>query len=243
MSKSKLHFSISLAILGLCVNPTTAISNYIQTNDKPTDKNENTSELPNLLECGKNDQIEKLCDAEDSEIPAFESNPIVYFSKQIDIRPENCGSFYDDYLHFRRGMRVESALGTVSGFSSYRETVSTFPVIDFISGTRGHVVKSKDLTSDTYNKQSLNGPLFDSIVKDAREIQIRILDELDNKGYLSATAKGLTTTIRNGELRDITLNVIIQASMASEYQIIQIRKAKEEIKRVWGFDLAIIEIP
>lgn len=235
MNNKNLIRSINIAILSLATQPS-----YASNTDLNQFINRN---LANLHECEPKDDQEPLCDISTTEQPAFDTQPITYFSDQIDLRPENCESFYDDYLHFRRGMRVESALGTVSNFNSYQETVSTFPVIDFISGSRGHVVKSKDLTSTTYNKPTLNGPLYDSIIADALDIQTRVFDSIKEKGYLAASAKGSTTIIRHGELKQVSMHIIIQAGMATDRQVSEIIKAREEVKRVWGFDLEIIEIP
>ena len=186
---------------------------------------------------------EPLCEDASNDTPIFESNPILSISTQIDIRPENCISFFDDYLHTRRGLRIESALNTTDQFSRYEKTVATFPVVDFISGKQAHVVKSKDISAQIYTSEAGSQPLYDSIIADAKEIETRILAVLKIEGEISATVHGRSTTLLPGGITAFTLHIIIQAGMASPNQVKQIELAALELKRRWGVQLAIIEIP
>lgn len=189
------------------------------------------------------DASEPLCEIDSPNGSAFNTSPILNFSTQVDIRPITCESFFDDYLHTRRGIRIESALHTTSYFSGYMETVSTFPVIDFISEGKAHVTKSKDLTARIYNDNSGRSPLFDSIVSDAEDIEERFFKRLEQENSITASVQGKTTTIRAGEIDNLTVHIIIQAGMATPDQINQIKRAKNELNMRWGFKLEIFEIP
>jgi len=187
--------------------------------------------------------VETLCETQTDNASTFDSEPILGLSSQIDIRPESCLSFFDDYLHTRRGLRIESALHTTPLFNHSQATVATFPVIDFISNDHAHVVKSKDLSSKIYTDESSEMPLFESIVADAEDINKRIFEPLDKLQTITATTNGKSTTLRLGDIKDLTLHITIQAGIATNHQIDQIALAKVELEKRWGFKLKIIEIP
>lgn len=205
--------------------------------DQQNDKNQHCSDYVKI------EASEALCQTQSENDSVFDTKPILSISTQIDIRPESCQSFFDDYLHTRRGLRIESALYTIPIFSNYTETVATFPVIDFINNSNAHVAKSKDLAAQIYSNDSLTNSLFESIVADAEDIEQRFLNVLTDKQLISATVHGKTTTIRAGDITSITLHIVIQAGMATADQINQIRLAKEEISNRLGFELTVIEIP
>ena len=190
-----------------------------------------------------NNDDDKLCSPEESAIPAFDSPPILNISTQIDIRPENCHSFFDDYRHTRRGLRIESALAGTDEFRSTTPTVANFPIVDFVDGTHAQIVKSKDLTAQIYAAGSAEHTLFDSIMQDAEDISSKFLTELQEKQLIKATADGESTIIRNGEIADISLNIVVQAGMATSEQIHHISRARAEIIQRYGFELKVIEIP
>ena len=175
--------------------------------------------------------------------PAFTSSPLIADAIQLDIRPEDCTSFFDDYLHTRRGLRIESALEIAFEYQHYQSTVTNFPIIDFFSTGDLRVVKTRDLTANSFQASSVSETLYKQIISDAEDIQDRFLNVLDNEGTISATANGSTTNISRSDVGSITLDIIIQAGIASVQHATQIKRAKQEVKQKWGFDIRIIEIP
>ncbi len=173
----------------------------------------------------------------------FQTSPILLHSVQIDVRPADCRSFFEDYLHPRRGLRIERALENIDYYDSYRSTVTTFPVVDFIDGGEIRVVKTRDLSADMFNNPNNPDALYDQILNDAESVRTDLLDKLGERNILTATVNGVTTTISRDDFDAITIDIIIQAGMASLAQIEQIQRAKLEIEKRWGFKLQILEIP
>jgi len=188
--------------------------------------------------------IEKLCDiSTDSGIPVFSAPPVIPDAIQLDVRPENCESFFDDYIHTRRGLRIESALGISTFYQEYKETVSNFPIVDFLTNGHVRVVKTRDLLVNSFNNSSNDESLFEQILKDAEDVNDQLLNELLENGEISATSKGVTTTISADDVQQITLDIVIQSGIATASQIDQLNRAKAELKSRWGFELQVIEIP
>ena len=187
---------------------------------------------------------EELCQKPMNDTDALSFvEPIFPDSQQIDIRPKDCRSFFDDYLNTRRGLRIESALEKSQFYNSYQNTVSSFPVIDFISNGVARVVKTRDLASDSFNNLQNDNALYEQIIRDARDVHERFFQTLDSEGSISTTVHGKTTTIRSGEINKVYLDFVVQTGMASQSQIKQIKRAKKEIYRRWGYELQLIEIP
>ena len=244
MSNSKkLNFRKSV-LIGLISTSTSVLADhYNQLVEFSADEISDSLEYQNCLEQDSEDSTEQLCNTQNDKQVIFDTKPILSISEQVDIRPETCESFFDDYLHTRRGLRIESALNTIPIFKNYTESVSTFPIVDFIGNGKAHVVKSKDLSAQIYSSESNPQPLYQSIIEDAEAIKERFLDVLAEKQVMTATVHGRTTTIRAGDVTTIDLHIVVQASMATPNQIEQIKFAEKELKNRWGFNLRIIEIP
>lgn len=212
----------------------------------PLDAAPSSTESIQYQHCNKDYLEEKpeiLCEVKSTDAPAFNTKPILSFAEQVDIRPENCESYFDDYLHTRRGLRIESALEVMPRFRHYTGTVSTFPVIDFYGMGHAHVVKSKDLTAQVYSGNTESDALYKSIMADAADIQERFLDVLAEDQFITDSVRGVTTTIRNGDISNVVLHIVIQTGIATADQINQLKRAKLELDSRWGFNLKVIEIP
>jgi len=214
------------------------------TNTVITNKESTTNESK-TYKCPPPDKPdETLCQAalEDNDALSF-AEPILPESQQLDIRPGNCFSFFDDYLHTRRGLRIESALKRSLFYKKYESTVSTFPVIDFIDNGVARVVKTRDLASDSFNNPNNENALFDQIMNDAKDINERFVNILESEDSISATSNGKTTKIVVGDVKEIFLDIVVQTGMASASHTSQIKRAKDEVLRRWGYRLQLIEIP
>lgn len=189
-------------------------------------------------------ETETLCPLPVNErSQAFNTKPITIDAIQLDIRPENCQSFFDDYLHTRRGLRIESALNLSQHYERYSATVVNFPVVDFYSNGEIRVVKSRDLSSDSFVGDANKNGLYDQLIKDANSINEDFLKKFETETVITASSSNATTSLVKTDVRVITLDVIIQTGIASEIQIEQIKKAKQDMKDRWGFNLQVIEIP
>ena len=202
-----------------------------------------TEEEEFLHHCEDSAESERLCPNIGTENDRVFSEPILSWSTQVDVRPQSCQSFFDDYLHTRRGIRIESALKDASPFSSYKSTVRTFPVVDFYSDGSVRVVKTRDLSSSSFTSDSSESRLFKQLITDAEEIQKSLIERLKLRKEISATVFGETTTIREGEVKDVTIDLVIQSGIATASHALQLDLAAKEIKRRWGFSLQVIEIP
>lgn len=218
--------------------PLSSFSNKTQSTDL-----ELISDTQHCEQNPQKDTNEPLCERAVDDNRDFDTKPILNISTQLDIRPESCFSFFDDYRHTRRGLRIETALSTSPLFNDYQKTVSTFPVIDFIASGHAHVVKSKDLAAKIYQGNAELSPLYKSIIMDAEEVNQRIVNALDNNKTITATAYGESTSLQPGDITALTLHVVIQTSIATESQIEQIKLAENELNKQWGFKLRVIEIP
>jgi len=188
-------------------------------------------------------KAELLCQVENTNGVVFDTKPILDISSQIDIRPESCQSFFDDYLHTRRGLRIEAAIHGAPQFADNEKTVSTFPIVDFIANKEAHVLVSKDLSSTIYISKSNDEPLYASIIEDAEAIEERFVRELAVNKSITAKANGQSTTIDYGEVESLTLHIVIQSGIPTLAQITQIRRAEKELRKRWNLKLKIIEIP
>ena len=101
-----------------------------------------------------------LCSAVDGE-DVFPSSPIDSQTLQLDVRPADCQSFFEDYLHTRRGLRIEDALQHIEFYKPYESTVTTFPIVDFISNDHIRVVKTRDLSAAVFNSPGNTDTLYD----------------------------------------------------------------------------------
>jgi len=166
-------------------------------------------------------ESENLCESSESiASDAFIAPPLLRDSIQVDLRPENCQSFFDDYLHTRRGLRIESALRTIPPFSHYYSTTYTFPVVDFYSNA-----------------------LYEQIIKDAAETNERLNLFTDNGQLLATSSTGQSTTLSRNDVKAVSIDIVIQTGLATSAHAKQIRKAAIELKRRWGYSLQLIEIP
>jgi len=185
-----------------------------------------------------------LCSSTELENTHQFINPMaIENAKQLDLRPADCGSFFDDYMHTRRGASIETALGSTEPFNQLIATSRTFPVVDYFNDTEAHMVTSRDLTADSYLSTNGSKPLYDQLISDAERVQTAFVNRMAKDGLITANDGKKTTEMYKNKNRTIYIDVVVQADMASDSQIAQIKLATTEIMKRFGFKLQIIEIP
>jgi len=163
--------------------------------------------------------------------PSLNSNTI-----QIDIRPPDCKSYFDDYLHTRRGLNIEKALEHLFAQYSYTATPQTFPVIDLMNGNTAHVIKSRDLSKPVFQAQDA---LYETLKQDIIEIE-RLFE---NRNTHTANFQGQSTTITQSQVDNYVLNIVIQNGLATDSQKQQLLKILKELEGRKDITLNVIEIP
>ena len=166
----------------------------------------------------------------------FSSPLVASNTTQIDIRPPNCKSYFDDYLHTRRGLHIESALASHFRLNGYTPTPQTFPIIDFINGNTAHIIKSRDLSKENLQSKSA---LYDQLKQDIQEID----KMFEQNTELSANFQNQSMTIRQNQIQRSVLDIVIQNGLATESQKQQILKVINELQHRPNISLNIIEIP
>ena len=159
----------------------------------------------------------------------------------LDIRPEDCQSFFEIPNGIQRGSLIENAVAQSDRYSSALSTVRWFPSVDFVQDRTAIVQTSRDLTASTYTERP--DRLYSIIVREAELINTRFLEPLTVDGYVSATDGNQSTTIRENDIDQIRMEVIIQQGVATDEQLVQINRAALEIINVHGIALQVIEIP
>jgi len=159
----------------------------------------------------------------------------------LDIRPENCQSFFQIPNGIQRGNLIENAVAQSDRYSSALSTVRWFPSVDFIQDRTAIVQASRDLTATTYTERP--DRLYNILVREAELINTRFLEPLSLNGYVSAIDGNQSTTIRQNDIDQIQMEIIIQHGVATDEQLAQISRAALEIMNVHGIQLQIIEIP
>jgi len=208
---------------------------HTDTNGVTEKINYRNSKAPNKLNCDTPEaDSNKACNS--TEPFDFDNPLIADASTQIDIRPPNCKSYFDDYLHTRRGLQIEQALGNHFSLNGFAATPQTFPVIDFINNDTAHVIKSRDLSKAIFQSENA---LYEQIMLDIQEIETLF----DDTNSLSAHYQGQSMTLRETQIQRSVLNIVIQNGLATESQKRQINRVLIELEQRTDIVLSIIEIP
>jgi len=105
-------------------------------------------------------------------------------------------------------------------------------------------VRSRDLTSSSFNDPSNPNALLYRINRDAREMHDSFIQPLAENGFVSTTENGITTTIHNdGEDQHLVLQLLIRDNIASPSHWEQIALARENLARNYQITLEVILIP
>jgi len=184
------------------------------------------------------------CDNTTTPPPStFTLSPQIANSIKIDLRPQSCRSYFTDYNGIKRGVELEGGMLSHPRYITLISTVRSFPIVDFIDGNVAIAVHSKDLNSKTYSSPNYPNGLYKSIVVDGKNAHEKFLEPLQEKGTVSATEKGNTTTINNNEIDSLTMELMIRAGVATPDQINQINRARLELLKRWKIKLVVVEIP
>lgn len=158
-----------------------------------------------------------------------------------DIRTDDCESYFVRYSGINRGIQLETA---ISNHEDYRHALFTsrrFPVVDFVIDTTAVVSKSRDLSTASY---STNRPvLYQTLLRDAAIIHERFIAPLRQNGQVSATERGVTTTITDNDVTKVVYELTVRRGTATDFQILQLQRARQELLSRYAITLQIVEIP
>lgn len=184
-----------------------------------------------------------VCDTRKNPLPGFEPQVRDSTIHYLDIRPVSCQSYFIDYFGAERGARIETAIASVPRYAGMEQTVRSFPVIDFINDQELIALQSRDLASPTFNDPARPNALLYQLLRDGKNMQQRILEELRDKGSIVVEETGQTTTLQNDPQHRLSLHLIVRHQIASPAQWAQIQQAREELERLYGIGLEVIVIP
>ncbi|MEE9334689.1 MAG: hypothetical protein V3U65_11435 [Granulosicoccaceae bacterium] len=187
---------------------------------------------------------DQQCDA--SKVPpssSFQLSQLDPHSTKIDLRPKSCRSYFVDYNGIDRGIKLEAGMLRHSRYNKLISTIRSFPVVDFIDGREAVAVSTKDLTSKTYNPIVNPVGLYTSIIQDAQKVNDKFLSKLQTLGSVSATEKGVTTTIASTQIDSLRMELMIQAGVATPTQLEQIERARLILLTKWNIKLITVIIP
>ena len=160
---------------------------------------------------------------------------------QLDIRPENCGSFFDNSHAISRGSNIENAIASSDEYSTALTTVRWFPAIDLVVDRTAIAQISRDLRASSYTANDL--ALYDRLMREAQLISERFIEPLDLNGEVVATDGNQATRITRSAIEAVRFELIIQSASATSHQQIQIQRAALEMRALYGLDFRVIEIP
>ncbi len=185
-----------------------------------------------------------ICDYAESPVPESMRTPSFTGALAIDVRPASCNSYFIEYFGTLRGQEIEYGLDTHSRYQHYVPTVRSFPIVDFIGESELLTVRSRDLTSISYDPTVFPDGLYRRLLSDAMDIQDKFITPLQIHGSLETTELGESTRVDSDILeRPMVLEVIIRHGFASPDQIAQINRARADIAQTYGIELRVIEIP
>ena len=159
----------------------------------------------------------------------------------LDIRPEECQSYFSIPNAIQRGSLIENAVAQSDRYSSALSTVRWFPSVDFIQNRTAIVQSSRDLTASTYTERPER--LYNLLVREAELVNTRFVEPLSTNGFVSAIDGNQSTTIQQNDIDEIRMEIIIQQGTATNEQLVHINRAAQEIFNLHGITMQIIEIP
>lgn len=198
--------------------------------DHPTPSNENSP-------------TSESCDLDSNPHTAFQPVPGNLAVNLLDARPKSCTSYFTEFYGTIRGEEIESGIALHPPYDTMIPTVRSFPIVDFINGDQMVVVNSRDLASPTFNDPDNPDALLTRLLNDGKDIKRKFTELLAANGQVSVTELGQTTTINDGDVGSITLQVIIRDGMASSSHWQQMQQARDELLARCGVELQIVVIP
>lgn len=164
-------------------------------------------------------------------------------SSFIEIRPENCDSFFDIQNPIWRGRAIEQAMSQSEQYENAIQTVDWFPAVDFIIGRTAVIQVSRDLSVASYNLPTQPRALYHRLMREGRSVSERFLSPLQSEGSVSATSRGETTVIRSSDIDDLRFELIVKRGSIQPHHLVQITQAQQTLMRESGIRMVVIEIP
>ncbi len=167
--------------------------------------------------------------------------PLLAGALRLDIRPEECNSFFDYHSPIARGSAIEDAVALHEDYATATPTVQWFPSIDFTRDGTAIVQVSRDLTAATY----INNPaiLHRLLLEEADNLQDNFITPLETTGFVTAEDNADSTTIAQSEVSAYRIELIVQQGRMTAPQSEAIRQAAIELASAYGITLQVIEIP
>lgn len=177
-----------------------------------------------------------------ANLPAL-TGPATLNGSFLDIRPENCNSYFDIQNPIRRGNAIEEAVTLHEDYSNAIHTVHWFPAVDFVLGRTAVVQISKDLNAQSYSVFTNPNALFNRLLYEGRMINERFLLPLAENGSITASDRSQSTTIRQEQIDDLRFELIVKQGSISPAQQIQIELAREELLFRYNIHFTVVNIP
>lgn len=197
---------------------------------------------------------EQSPDAEQTEVDSCDTtqNPPAenFFSEvyipgavRVDARAASCESYFIEFYGTERGSEIETGFEQHARYAQAQATVRSFPIVDFLLNGEALVIRSRDLTSASYNNPDDADALYQRLLRDGSEINQLLLQPLMEQETIMVTEQGDSTSITQADVQVVVLELVIQAGMASAEHIAQMQRAAQELAARWNIILRIIEIP
>lgn len=183
------------------------------------------------------------CDAQDPSHSAFDDSALPAGARRLDARPGPCQSYFIEFYGTERGDQIERGISLLAPYNQMLLTNRSFPIVDFIDGTELIAVRSRDLSSPSFNNPQDPLALYDRLLRDGSEIESRFLEPLRENGFISHTEQGRTTTIQDNPAQSMSLHVLVQQGMTSLSHWQQIDRARAELQQRYGISLEIVLLP
>ena len=162
---------------------------------------------------------------------------------RVDARPASCESYFIEFYGTERGSEIETGFEQHERYAQAQATVRSFPIVDFLLNGEALVIRSRDLTSASYNNPDNADALYQRLLRDGSEINQLLLQPLMEQETIMVTEQGDSTSLTQADVQVVVLELVIQAGMASAEHIAQMQRAAQELAARWGIVLRIIEIP
>jgi len=160
---------------------------------------------------------------------------------QLDIRPENCSSYFDITHAISRGSSIENAIASSEEYAAALSTVRWFPAIDLVLDRTAIAQISRDLTAVSYSEDDHS--LYDRLMREAQLISQNFIEPLAEAGEVVASDGNQTTRIMQSGIDNVRFELVIQRASISSQQLSQIERAALEMKALYGIDFRVVEIP
>lgn len=162
-------------------------------------------------------------------------------SLSLDLRPEECNSYFDFRSPIARGSAIEDAIALHDRYATATPTVQWFPSIDFTLDNTAIVQVSRDLTSATYT----NNPdiLFRLLLQEADNLRENFIEPLETEGFVTANESAESTTIHRSDIDGYRIELIVQSGRMTALQATAIARAAQDLRDNHGITLQVIEIP